>query len=242
MFKKTFISLLSLLLIFTQLTLTINAENNVIDSQVVEVDGQKLEIKEVKSGKSGVFIYHFDWEDGTKEKLQIKEFKNGRMVAKAIGRKGDEYLIERDLEGDVFVNGELVTETLSESEISETGLIEEGNIGTFMFDEGGGAPSTQGWGHYQTKYTKVSNLTADVSLVAALIAAALKWYVGLLTTIASYIVSRYMKDVWIRVDKYMKFDSKYKLYLLERSMFYQHSNYTGYIGTRYKGPYLSPRQ
>lgn len=117
MFKKAFIALTVLLLSLTQISLTVSAENNTVNRQVINVDGQALEIQEVISGKSDIHTYHFDWEDGNKEELQIKSLKDGRMEAKAIGRDGKEYHMKHDLEGNVYLDGKLMTVTVPESEV-----------------------------------------------------------------------------------------------------------------------------
>ena len=157
------------------------------------------------------------------------------MEAIAIGRNGDKYFMERDLNGDVYVNDELVTETKTEL-MTETKLISPSQELT-------SEPGLGEFKHLVTKRTSVSNLVADASLVAGVLALALGWQVGLLTVVASYIASKYIKNVWIQVYHYYAFGSGYEMWLYEKAQFYANPNYVSdLIGVKHKGPYRSVRQ
>ncbi|MFD0954262.1 hypothetical protein [Virgibacillus natechei] len=223
-------------MVFAQLSAPISAQNqnNIgADKEVYVINGQTLEVEELK-GEEGENIYHFTWENGSTEKLVIEENSDGEIEAKATGKNGQNYNMKKDLQGDVWVNDKKVIE--SDEQITQD-LTER--LAIQNVDPGGGGASEGDWNNYQTEYTSVSNIGSDVSTAAGLIALALGvgWVASALIAIVGNIVSKNLPEVWIKVDKYYRYDDSYNMKGMDRSTFYEYPDYTNYIGTEWSSEY-----
>lgn len=222
MYKRSILIFIALMLVsmpFSSVSGQVSAQPLDRGKEKIIVDGQELTIKELGSTRNGVYNYEFNWEDGSKEMIQI-----GKSKAVVIDEDGIRYDLERDLKGDVYVNGEKVTETVYM--VAPNGSDDPG-------DGGSG-----NWTHYKTEYKTLKDYEYKVSIIVTALALLIGVSTGLLSGIASTIAQYFIPQVWIKIDKYHRFtNGNLKLEGRDRIAFYRVSNYTDHIKTIYHGPY-----
>lgn len=209
-FKKVTLGVLILTLLFTTLAAPVSATSAAKEQKyTVEVKGETVTVIEQEQS-DGTIVIDFTYESGKTEKLIFKTEKNGETEAQVFIDDKKEYLIQKDANGNVFLNNEKVNEAPKEVKSDDENSLQ--------------------WIHMRTYYTDSTVRTDSIALTASLIATAVGGKItGAITSLASFIISRSLTQVWFKVSQYYQVNSYGYVDILQYIYTYEHSNYTNLI-------------